>query len=1017
VATTAIMSTSTFLKIIRDNALVEEEKLQGCLRTLTPAVLTGADALPIADALVEAGLLTRFQANLLLQGKSKSLRITSKYRLLDRLGAGGMGLVYLCEHIKMKRLVALKVLPNSQAKEAGNLERFHREAQAVAALKHQNIVQAYDVDTDNGIHYLVMEYIDGLNLEKLVSKHGPLDPIRAAHYIAQSAEGLQHAAERGLVHRDIKPSNLLIDREGYIKVLDMGLARFFDTRTDNLTERFDSHAVIGTADFISPEQALNSHEVDSRADIYSLGCTFYYLLSGRAPFHDANITQKLLMHQVREPVPIEETVPGIDPDLADVVRKMMAKRPEDRYQTPGDVVAALVPWTEEPITPPSELPENPHTAVVDRNGTVSNISNQQTSGSAHSTPRQAPRPGRGMVTERITESAIRRMDSLPKKSREEAAENRNRWIIGGVLLLVAIGGLVLVVSRWGSAGNTKRGPTDEEIAAEKAALARTSQKQTGKKGNSSKAQPLGSGFVAVRMDVPTSRPAVQNGGIRLQATDVLSFSGDYFASTDDDYFAAIKILRAQMSDGAGDRGAANDPIIPFAVAASEGEKTPNTLVTIDGQNLRPLAPASADFHVTKDFAAVKPDWNVLVRENATLPPGVTTINSLVTNAVNVSAAPGGSTLRIKSGALLITSKTIPNLTAFGAGKNPLSLDFNGRTGYVTLCSDQDFTRLKGGGAYVLRAQVVNLGAEPLVLSGTKSAVLHLENPKNANAKLVIQGGELKNEEPFRVICIEDGNLGAPKAPVSLIDAALYFNNPSIVEVDRPLNISRISHLGEHDPTSALHWLGKISGGKLITHGPGKVVLSRSDNDYSGGTSVDGKTLVLAGEDGSTPAGLGSVTVTANGALHAASGTIKKDLIVKGGILTLGSDKGKSFICDGKFSVESSSNKVPLVQFQLSGKARPLICYGPIELTKAKLEFSFVNGFAPEKGAKYFLIENRTKNRALGKFDNASHQDSATKIKSKDGKWSARVSYTGNADHNSENGGNDVVLYDITPTAP
>ncbi len=1011
-ATTAIMNTSTFLKIIRDNALVEEEKLQACLRTLTPAVLTGDDALPIADALVEANLLTRFQANLLLQGKSKSLRITSKYRLLDRLGAGGMGLVYLCEHIRMKRLVALKVLPNSQAKEAGNLERFHREAQAVAALKHQNIVQAYDVDTDNGIHYLVMEYIDGLNLEKLVSKHGPLDPIRAAHYIAQAAEGLQHAAERGLVHRDIKPSNLLIDREGYIKVLDMGLARFFDTRTDNITERFDSHAVIGTADFISPEQALNSHEVDSRADIYSLGCTFYYLLSGRAPFHDANITQKLLMHQVREPAPIEDFAPGIDPDLADVVRKMMAKKPEDRYQTPGDVVAALAPWTEESITPPTELPENPHTIPADRNGTVTSISNQPTSGSAHSTPRQAPRPGRGMVTERITESAIRRMDALPKKTDEDAVENRTRWVIGGALLMVAIGGLVMVVVRWGSADKPKTGPTEEEIAQ----ASRLAQKPPDKKKTASKAQPLGSGFVAVRMDTPTGRPAVQNGGLRSQPTDVLSFSGDFSASPDDDYIAAIRILRGQMIGGAGGRGEANDPIIPFAVAASDGEKTPNTLVTIDdAQHLRPLALASADFFPTKDFAGIKkPDLNVLIGENANLPPGLTSVNAIVANAVNVSAAEGGSTLQVRSGAVLITSKIIPNGTAFGAGKNPLMLDFNRRVGYVTFCGDQDLTRQKGGGAYILHAQVVNLGAEPLVLSGTKRTVLRLLNPANTNAKLVIQGPPPQNDEPFRVICIEDGNLGAPKAPVSLIDAALYFNNPSVVKVDRPLDLSRVSHLGEHDPNSELHWLGKISGGKLITHGPGKVVLSRFDNDYSGGTSVDGKTLVLAGNDGSTPAGLGSVTVTANGALHAASGTIKKDLIVKGGILTLGSDKGKSLICDGKFSIESSSNKVALVQFQLSSKVRPLICYGPIELSKGKLEYSFVNGFAPDKGGKYVLIENRTKNRVAGKFDNTSPYEP---IKSKDGKWTAKISYQGNADHNSEVGGNDVILYDFAPTAP
>src|SRR5262249_1318401 len=323
------------LRIIRAHHLVEADRLESFLKTVPPDTIDAEDPKRLAEAIVAARLLTKFQATLLIQGKSRSLSIAGKYRLIDRLGAGGMGLVYLCEHLKMRRHVAVKVMPHKQATEPGQLDRFLGEAQAAAAMRHPNIVQADGIDQENGVHYLVMEYIDGADLERLANSIGPLDFRRATYYVAQAAAGLQHAAERGLVHRDIKPSNLIVDREGVVRVLDLGLARL--AGQVGPTERFDSNSVLGTADYISPEQALNSHEVDSRADIYSLGCTLYFLLAGRAPFKDANVTQKLLMHQMRDPTPItelREDVPGL---MGAVLARMMAKEPSARDQTPAAV--------------------------------------------------------------------------------------------------------------------------------------------------------------------------------------------------------------------------------------------------------------------------------------------------------------------------------------------------------------------------------------------------------------------------------------------------------------------------------------------------------------------------------------------------------------------------------------------------------------------------------------------------------------------------------------------------------
>jgi serine/threonine protein kinase len=347
------MNVSEFVETIRKSGLLEPHRLESLQAEL--ADQSESDAQPIAERLVADGTLTEFQANLLLKARHKGFIICSKYRVLDLIGAGGMGRVFLCEHIRMRRLVALKTLPESQANVPGAVERFDREARAVAALQHPNIVQAYDVDEENGRHFLVMEYVDGASFAEILKRRGPLDPIRACHYIAQAALGLQHAYEKaGIIHRDIKPGNLLLSRDGVVKILDMGLARFFMDDNDQITRRHDGNSILGTADYLSPEQALDSSDVDIRSDIYSLGCTFYHLLTGKAPFAEGSVTEKLLWHQVREPIPVTTLRKEVHPSMEAVVRKMMAKQPAARYQTPAEVALALAPWTQIPIPPPGE---------------------------------------------------------------------------------------------------------------------------------------------------------------------------------------------------------------------------------------------------------------------------------------------------------------------------------------------------------------------------------------------------------------------------------------------------------------------------------------------------------------------------------------------------------------------------------------------------------------------------------------------------------------------------------------
>jgi phosphate ABC transporter phosphate-binding protein len=350
--------------VIEQSGLLSEQLIRPWFETKHDQPL---DQCRILWELVQEGLLTPFQSKQLERGRYKGFFLTEKYKVLDFIGSGGMGKVYLCEHLILHRLVAVKLLQISQDKGSKSstsvVERFYREARAVAALDDPNIVRVFDVDRLGSHPFMVMEYVDGTNLHELVAKHGPLPQERTAHYIKQAAMGLQHAHDVGLIHRDIKPGNILVDRNGLVKLLDLGLARFAQDPSKNLgiTTRFDNNAVMGTVDFMAPEQVVDSSKVDIRSDIYSLGCTMYYVLTGQVPFPDLSIPQKMYCHQSRAPEPVSSICPNLSVELIGILDTMMAKEPKDRYQTPIEVADALKELTKTPISPPfsEEMPEHP----------------------------------------------------------------------------------------------------------------------------------------------------------------------------------------------------------------------------------------------------------------------------------------------------------------------------------------------------------------------------------------------------------------------------------------------------------------------------------------------------------------------------------------------------------------------------------------------------------------------------------------------------------------------------------
>jgi len=312
------------------------------------------DSRALGRELMQRGWLTAYQVNQLLQGNGKDL-ILGQYLLLERLGEGGMGQVFKARHRGLGKIVALKVIRKDRLTDPEAVRRFQREIQLVAQLSHPNVVMAYDADFVNGACFLTMEHVEGTNLTQLLKAQGPLPVAQACDFIRQAACGLAHAHERGLVHRDIKPSNLLVtglagpasagkdSRKSTgpcVKLLDLGLARLKQADDDNSFQT-QTGMVIGTPDFIAPEQARDAHAADIRADLYSLGCTFYFLLAGEAPFARKSATEKLLAHCFDPLPPLAATRTDVPPRIEAIIQRLTAKRPDDRFQTPNELMAAL----------------------------------------------------------------------------------------------------------------------------------------------------------------------------------------------------------------------------------------------------------------------------------------------------------------------------------------------------------------------------------------------------------------------------------------------------------------------------------------------------------------------------------------------------------------------------------------------------------------------------------------------------------------------------------------------------
>jgi eukaryotic-like serine/threonine-protein kinase len=331
-----VVTTDEFVQSLIDVGLMEPDEIHQFLDQFGESERP-KDVESLARRLVRARWLTEYQAGAVLQGKTKGLRI-GNYCILEKLGAGGMGMVFKAEHRVMKRVVALKLLPPSFTRISSNIIRFQREAEAVARLSHPNVVAALDAGEFKGLHFFVMEYVEGKDLHRFVKENGPLPLEKAMTCLIEAARGMEAAHARGIFHRDIKPSNLLLEPGGTVKVLDLGLARFEQgsrlAGDDELEEGLTQHGdLMGTVDYMSPEQAYDSRAADSRSDIYSLGCTLYYLLVGHPPYSGSTVMARAIAHR-EQPVPRLRTErPDAPAALEALLLRMLAKKPEDRYSS------------------------------------------------------------------------------------------------------------------------------------------------------------------------------------------------------------------------------------------------------------------------------------------------------------------------------------------------------------------------------------------------------------------------------------------------------------------------------------------------------------------------------------------------------------------------------------------------------------------------------------------------------------------------------------------------------------
>jgi serine/threonine protein kinase len=359
---------SQFWQATIRSGLLDVEGLTACWDAIEPAKRDVPEHIDrrLARRAVESKLLTFWQAQQLLAGRTRGYTV-DRYLLLDLIGQGGMGRVFLARDTRLNRLVALKLLSPERLNNPRAIARFQREARVGAQLQHENLVRIYDFGEAKGRFFLVMEYIEGKTIGALLSERGPMPSATAARLLRQVALGLDHAHRKGLIHRDVNPYNILVTYDGTAKLADLGLAIAM-AEEDRVTH---DGATVGTFDYIAPEQARHSRSADIRSDIYSLGCTIYHMCTGRVPFPGPSLPEKLFGHQAVEPTPLCRVVSGLPEGLSEVVQRMMRKAPEERYATPMQVAQALGPYADgragvaigkgepplrEPLGVPSELP-------------------------------------------------------------------------------------------------------------------------------------------------------------------------------------------------------------------------------------------------------------------------------------------------------------------------------------------------------------------------------------------------------------------------------------------------------------------------------------------------------------------------------------------------------------------------------------------------------------------------------------------------------------------------------------
>jgi serine/threonine-protein kinase len=312
-----------YLTLLEKSRLLSPEQFE-------QARAVGRDAKNFAKRLVNARLLTEWQAAQLVAGRSSFF--LGQYKLIRLIGRGKSGAVFLAEHVTLRRCVAIRTISTTLTQKSATIERFMKEARLIATLDHANIVRAYSFDRIGTRFYLVMEYVDGQSLEQVVRRRGPLPYDVAARYIGQAAEGLQHTHGTGIIQCDIKPSSLLVNAKGVVKLVDIGLSRLQELDATG-SGVMDDERMLDSIDYLAPEEILGKPDLDHSADIYSLGCTLYFLLTGRPPFPEGLLYERVMKHQSEEPEPIGNLRNDVPARLIQICNKMMAKRPEDRIQS------------------------------------------------------------------------------------------------------------------------------------------------------------------------------------------------------------------------------------------------------------------------------------------------------------------------------------------------------------------------------------------------------------------------------------------------------------------------------------------------------------------------------------------------------------------------------------------------------------------------------------------------------------------------------------------------------------